>query len=535
MLKLQIPKNRMNELIGHLRDDFNLARLERGWEYYHKGRVTDMELKHGVEVHALVRGGTKAFEVIIDLDDFSKSECSCSDGKRCQHMVAVVFKLYTSFARPELLLQQLRQAIMVKNRQQQAKQSGTRTAAEKRTERLEPPSQGDTPGVWQKFFDQQFYGFSLSQQSSIEMFHSAVKEKLTPYGEGWASPLRELYSLHLLLFIMRKIEQFYQDTKSSYLSYYIESGCKTVGRQCYDELMKLVPLLDADKLTQEYPEYWKETLAMIADTALSGKESPLSWPTVYRSVWWQMNDQPAWLTEERSRVLRLLETPDLMPRRKDALVMAAAHFSVIAGDDEGARQQMERLTKREAKDFFLYLHRCYEENAWDRMLAWLRWLLPAVQRAQQEELRQFCQYWMEAVQRQEEDAEWANVMVALLPRTYPFYTAYLMKAGRYKAWIDLQLSNRVSPLNLYSQDLQAVEKHDPTLVLPLYHQAVERTIAEKNRNAYKSATRFLKKLESLYKRLNRQHAWEDYIYRLAMKYARLRALQEELKKGKWIP
>ncbi|MEC0213863.1 hypothetical protein P4H70_33625, partial [Paenibacillus ehimensis] len=99
----------------------------------------------------------------------------------------------------------------------------------------------------------------------------------------------------------------------------------------------------------------------------------------------------------------------------------------------------------------------------------------------------------------------------------------------------LQLSNRVSPLDLYSLDLQTVEKHDPSLMLPLFHQAVERCIAEKNRTAYKNAVRLLKKLHTLYKKLNRSNDWDDFIYRLAMKYSRLRALQEELRKGKWIP
>ncbi|CAG7645037.1 hypothetical protein PAESOLCIP111_04863 [Paenibacillus solanacearum] len=531
MLKLQIPKNRMKELIGHLRNDFELAQLERGWEYVHKGLVTEAELKHGVEVHALVRGA-KAFEVILDLDQYGKSECSCSEGPSCEHMAALVFWLYASFARPELLLQQLKQAIRVKSRQQ--RQSGAK-AAEKRQDRLDPPTAEQMPGQWQKFFEQQFYGFSLSQQHSIELFHSAAKEKLTPYGNEWEPALRTLYALQMLLFIMRKIEQFYQEMRSSYLSYYIETGCKTVGRLCQEELLRLVPELDVRKLTRDYAAQWKETLAMIESMALSGKESPLSWPTVYRSVWWQMQDQPKWLKAEHERVRRLLETPDLMPRRRDALVMAAAHFAVIEGDDEEARAQMERLTKREAKDFFLYLHHCYEREAWDRMLAWLRWLLPVVQRAQQEELRQFCHYWMEAVQQQDDDREWIEVMVALLPRTYSFYTSYLMKTSRYRAWIDLQLASHISPQNLYSVDLHTVEKHDATLVLPLYHQAVERTIAEKNRTAYAAAGRMLKKLESLYKKLQRQKAWDDYIYRLATKHSRLRALQEELKRGKWVP
>ncbi|WP_426450087.1 hypothetical protein ACP26L_34535 [Paenibacillus sp. S-38] len=534
MLKLQIPKNRIKALARHLRDQFELERLERGWELFHKGLAQDMELKHGLEVHALVRD-TKPAEVILNLETIPKSECSCSHGEHCEHQAAVVFALFVPHGRPELLLAQLKQAILVKNRQAQSRQGSTRTAEKKQEQRLEAPAPGQSPSLWQRFFDQQFYGFSLNQQSSIEQFYGAVKEKLSGHAEGWPAPLKELYALQLLLFVMRKIEQFYQETKTSYLSYYIETGCRTVGRQCHDELLTLVPRLDMEALTRKYTAQWKETLAMISEAALSGKESPLSWSTVYRSIWWRMPQDGPWMSAERSRLAGLLAASDLMPRRRDALIMAEAHFLVIEGDDEHARQRMEQLGRREAKDFFLYLHRCYEEEAWDRMLAWLRWLLPAVQRSQQDELRQFCHYWMEAVQRQPSDEEWIGIMVGLLPRTYPFYTAYLLKAKRHKAWIDLQMASRVSPMSLYSVDLQTVEREDPALVLPLYHQAVERAIAEKNRTAYATATKLLKKLHAFYKKLHRLPEWEDYIYRLAVKYSRLRALQEELKQGQWIP
>lgn len=533
MLKLQIPKNRIKELIGHLRNDVELPQLEQGWELYHKNRVSGAELRHGVQLRAHVRSDA-VYETTLDLDDFGKSECTCPLTEPCEHLAAIIFSLYAPFARPELLLQQLKQAKLTKSRQQQARQTGGRSA-EKRQDRLEAPEPGQSAADWQRFFDQQFYGFSLSQQHSIELFYNAAREQLLPFSEGWEQPLGGLYRLHLLLFVMRKIEQFYQDTKSSYLSYYIETGCKTVGRQCMDELLRLVPELDVAALLLRHAAKWRETMTLVSETALSGKESPLSWLTVYRSLWWRLAGQGQWIADERKRLARLLAETNLMPKRRDALIMAEAHFSVLEGRDAEARQRMEKLGKREARDFFIYLNRFYEEGAWDRLLAWQRWLLPALQRVQPEELRQFCQYWMEAVERQPDDAEWVDVMVALLPRTYPFYTAYLLKARRYKAWVDLQLSNRISPLQLYSLDLQAVEKHDPALLLPVFHQAVERCIAEKNRTAYKTATKLLKKLHSLYKRLRREAVWEDYMDRFALKHARLRALQEELRKEKWIP
>ncbi|SDD16305.1 hypothetical protein SAMN02799630_02285 [Paenibacillus sp. UNCCL117] len=534
MLKLQIPKNRITMLARYLRDHFDADQIEAGWDCFHKRRVEEIELKHGLEVHALVRAA-KTFEVILDLESAGRSECSCTEGEYCQHKAAVIFALYVPYGRPELMLQQLKQAILVRNRQQQTRQSN-RIAEKKQQERLEPPTPEQPPSRWQRFFDQQFYGFSLNQQQSIEQFYTSAQTLLTPYGEDWEQKLRQLYDFHILLFVMRKIEHFYADTQNSYMSYYIETGCKAVARQCHEEFQQRLPRMNVTGIAKTYPAYWKETLALIGEEALTGKDSPLSWSTVYRGIWWRMASEERWIQTERLRIRKLQQAPETGTRRKDALLLAEAHFDLLEAGDEAAREKLDQLSRKEPRDFFLYLHDCYAERNWPRMLAWLRWLLPLMQRAQQEDLRQFCHYWIEAVQQQTgDDSEWVEVMVALLPRTYSFYTTYLMKSGRYQAWVDLQLASRVSPLDLYGPDLAAAEKHDPSLTLPLYHQAVERCIAEKNRTAYQHAMKLLKKLHGIYSKLQRQVVWEDYMFRLASKHARLRALQEELRRGKWIP
>jgi uncharacterized Zn finger protein len=79
-----------------------------------------------------------------------------------------------------------------------------------------------------------------------------------------------------------------------------------------------------------------------------------------------------------------------------------------------------------------------------------------------------------------------------------------------------------------------LEKTDLRLVLPLYHQDAERYILEKNRQSYKQAVRLLKKLAGFYKKLKEQDRWQLYIGQLAERHSRLRAFQEELRRGKLI-
>lgn len=59
-------------------------------------------------------------------------------------------------------------------------------------------------------------------------------------------------------------------------------------------------------------------------------------------------------------------------------------------------------------------------------------------------------------------------------------------------------------------------------------------IEERNRKSYRRAVRYLKKLRMLYKKLKRTNEWDVFIVQIASLHSRLRALQEELRKGKLI-
>lgn len=82
--------------------------------------------------------------------------------------------------------------------------------------------------------------------------------------------------------------------------------------------------------------------------------------------------------------------------------------------------------------------------------------------------------------------------------------------------------------------LKEIAASDPEALIPAYHREVAFFIDQKNRSSYKEAARYLKKLRTLYKKAKKQKVWERYIQLLSSHYKRLRALQEELQKGKLI-
>ena len=85
-----------------------------------------------------------------------------------------------------------------------------------------------------------------------------------------------------------------------------------------------------------------------------------------------------------------------------------------------------------------------------------------------------------------------------------------------------------------SDRIKILQNNAPEVLLPLYHQAIQADIDGKNRTYYKQAVRKLKKLRTLYKKMKRLDDWNDYFDILLTRTKRLRAFQEECKRGKLI-
>jgi hypothetical protein len=79
---------------------------------------------------------------------------------------------------------------------------------------------------------------------------------------------------------------------------------------------------------------------------------------------------------------------------------------------------------------------------------------------------------------------------------------------------------------------KAAEKSRPRAALEIYGKHAESLINYRGRQHYQSACQFLKKMRSLYERLNESAAWNESISRLRERHGNLPALLEELRKAK---
>lgn len=79
---------------------------------------------------------------------------------------------------------------------------------------------------------------------------------------------------------------------------------------------------------------------------------------------------------------------------------------------------------------------------------------------------------------------------------------------------------------------RAAEKDYPQAAISLYKEMVERAIGGRQRNTYQEAAQHLKRIKKLYERLKAPCEWDAYIQALRTQYARLPALQEELRRAR---
>lgn len=168
------------------------------------------------------------------------------------------------------------------------------------------------------------------------------------------------------------------------------------------------------------------------------------------------------------------------------------------------------------------------------MARWLRKLAPRFKGSRKEEFDLFVRAWQDMLQHLPLKEEWEQTMHALLPWSYPHLAKDLLDQHRLDDWTDLTLrmgapSKWVKPGALYR-----LEQQYGWELLPLYHHLAEEEISRKNRHGYQEAVKWLKRICAIYAATGNHLEWERFITLLSKRYARLKALMDELSKGKLL-
>ncbi|RJE86392.1 hypothetical protein D3P07_19995 [Paenibacillus sp. 1011MAR3C5] len=358
-------------------------------------------------------------------------------------------------------------------------------------------------------------------------YGTEVRSMVRPFMSEFTTEEAWLFELNVGLFLLRK------QSTGRHLGYFAQMAASdtlhAIESQLHNDLPPEIAVKQQGRLL--------ETAAYIRDTATANAWSPPAYLDIYVELWLILVSSAADSSRLVKEELAHLAEGSGKENKLFPLV-ALAWMRFWLGEDQEAWRLLDAAERHglEPGQVFRFLRQLEENDEWTRLEAWLSHCANEQVGRSPGSLGEYGHYW-DAVARRLPEAEermW-SVIASLPPYCSSLYEEKLMRYGRFRQWIDYQLSHGSDPFGFRAKDLQPIEKEAPDALLPFYHQGVEKYVLLKNRDGYKRAVKLLKRLAKLYKKLKREQRWESYIETFASRYSRLRALQEELRRGGLIP
>lgn len=546
---------------------FDELTIIRGFQYYKQGRVEELALRDdGVHVDARVKDN-RMYDVAVDLDDLAASECNCTANRACTHMAATLMRYAELCGRPIQALANARTALKsaAADVKPGAALDGGHGIARAGTEDTasEVPSRtgnGDTAALgaaptalwrnrpalseveltelpvakWHERFQarrgpMQLHIRTAQEASELLADLQAMRPELP-----WA--LEQLFQLHALLFVL---EQITKPTQASglFMGYHTQLALEGLRGQARSLLEDKLALADESSI------YWDrliETVDFLRERMLTEDKTLGCFSSLYTSLWLHWlgpgsTESAAALYEEELRRLQAAEAalgPSLS--RLQWMLAQCLHLFYLSREAEARAMlaQDGRKLMLKLEHLAPLLGVLERAKQWAQLRDWLAEIGPLLVGFRGEDLAPYGVYWAVVVEQmpEAEPAMWRTLQ-EMLPFSRTVYEDALAAHGRWDRWIDLQMCMGQDPLSFRVTALKPIEKEAPELLLPFYHQAVERYVLQKNRDGYKAAVKLLKRLAKLYARLKKSERWEQFIDVFASRNSRLRALQEELRKG----
>jgi hypothetical protein len=588
-----IPPKAMQNLRVFIKSNISGEQLEKGYALFRQPGSVEWVFAEDETMIAACQEGAHSFRV--ELAPSAADEpvfCSCGD-RCCRHDLAVFLDvLRVAGKMPEMFVMECSAAVKNQLRQETHKElaaadeppaAPSTPTRQKQTAEAEPlsweplspeplatvvslteartnkthgktgklmfsqpvfPEPEESAAQWRAYFRNRFlkalmhprpgnYMFGL--ESELRGFYYHVVEEMADESRGWPPTVRGLFVLHAQLFAMEALEQFLaQPSFNPSRIYGMSQLSKELASAASQHAEEILTVIDMEEVHIRYNETMKEVFELLRLNTFNSTPPQLDWSVLYLTLWGRIFPSSGeWGAEERTR-LEELQSQTSHDGQLSRIRFGLALFDFLDGKDETALAIITAHSSLPKDRYMYYVNHLYDHQAWSRLLVWLRGLTRFLRRESYLLKHDIFPMWLDAAEVQPEEPGWIEWIKLLLPQSQDIYTTYLIKNGDARQVAHMLLSQG-HPIYYVDRDiLRLLEKTDLRLVLPLYHQDAERYILEKNRQSYKQAVRLLKKLAGFYKKLKEQDRWQLYIAQLAERHSRLRAFQEELRRGKLI-
>ncbi|BBI31358.1 SWIM zinc finger family protein [Cohnella abietis] len=544
----EIDDDQWNMLVQDVADNFEDVTLNRGFQYFKQAHVLKLTMPSNRSIEAIVEG-SENYHVSIDLDFFTTSRCDCPVKGFCKHMFAALLKyadlhnrsIHTlvnakSVTAPQPSAKPVSHAMSYSK----AKKIEASNAAKEAAEIKEQASQMKSMSVheWHELFER--CTARLSQRSqNIQFSQDALKAiyKIKPE----LPPVLDLFfSLHARLFILSELSKLPQD-QSGYMYSYLAYHAHHAASDIQETVEKLIESIIIPAAEPDNASLVAQTIIHLRKKMLVEKNDKHYFLYNYLGAWtlWMsptLDNEDLCSTELKQLAQEAQELGSTLSSITYSIAQSGMHL--YQGHDDVAKSLLNKAQEKnnipEDSIIFFLVHLSQNEQ-WERLTNWLIEVAPLFTVRRSPSILVYAGYWDLAAQHlpRAEQQMW-ETLASMLPHSRAIYEEKLLINEKWERWIDYHLTMNSDPLDFRVAELQPLEKNAPEVLLPFYHQAIEKYVLLKNRDAYKSAVKMLKRLAKLYKKMKQEQRWELFFDSFLSRNSRLRALQEELRKGKLL-
>ncbi|KMN46609.1 SWIM zinc finger family protein [Bacillus sp. LK2] len=495
---------------------------------YRSGVVYNVDFD-GYTLSGTVDAEGSVYSVHIPIRNVAESYCDCFAPTQCEHMLAVLLSAASSFG-------QVGDVLTLFKNNTKPSLPPIRTARQV----LQSSAFEETDyKSWQSYFENEYESFKKEQKrltykqmyflmSLFTDFYTKLERKAPRI-----IAIHELFKLHAALYCFQKLLEEIQEFEVNKLYSYHQPV--NVVRLFVDKVESIVRDLKTEAIPAESELILQETARLVHEVFFSTDSYTQERFFIYRHIWGELLRTEEQLLEEEKRI-----DAKINPLSK---TLASSHLLFLNNEDLLAMELLEKQPASVVSLYFYWLEELLSAMQWDRAKNWLSFTYKQVKQTILEQentvfiqdiVRLFVIMYETYATHTNEQAGLEMILQELLPYSFANYEQYVLAKKQYRTWAELHLLYGFEAIELLKEPLKDIEKEAPEAALPLYHLAATEAIEERNRKSYRRAVRYLKKLRMLYKRLKRTDEWDAFIIHIANLHSRLRALQEELRRGKLI-
>ncbi|CAG7651174.1 hypothetical protein PAESOLCIP111_06261 [Paenibacillus solanacearum] len=506
-----------HKMLEQAASTFSEVTLSRGFAYFKQQRVEDVRLTADHMIHAAITG-SEDYTVTLNLDHLSSYSCTCPAPPPCKHLAAVMMELGDRYGYP---------ASHMMNAKHHLERAAARSSSS--FDWLEQLPHADV-SAWHTFLNQ--YTAHIKPAYDPGNYLNQLRDQLHAIRKA-SNPLSDIdqafFELHQELFMLRKLKDLSAQSSVAYFASHVLA-------RAYDQIQAWLSQASGRFDFALSPERLKQTLAYLRAQIAEEKDTDPLHFRFYAALWQQeiapLPDVGQWAAHE----LNDINSQSAEPAQSIGSSIVKAYLWIGQSRHEEAWTALEAsgaLKDAPTSLLVVFFQPFVQAGNWRGLLEWLLKTAPSFNGRLTPEMNRYMHYWkMTAAHLPEAGEQWFTILKDMLPLSSHLIEEALYEQGKWKAWIEMQIHQDHGPFYHRVSVLQPIEKEAPELLLPYYHQAIAHHVSLKNRHDYKATVKLLKRLRKVYKKMKAEARWDAFLHHFVERHSRLRALQEEIRKGK---